>query len=72
MKLSLFHTSNSTLRRYSLALLGLLVVAGKAFGLHLTSEDLAYTLGFLSVTIGTSNWREVNAKKQDTKKEVES
>jgi hypothetical protein len=61
--MTLLHPSNNTLRRYSLALLGLLVVAGKAFGLALTSEDLALTLGFLSATIVTSNWREVRAGK---------
>lgn len=55
----LFNPSNSTLRRYSLAIAGLIVVAGKAFGLHLTSEDLALTLGFLSSAIVSSNWRSV-------------
>jgi hypothetical protein len=47
------------MRRYSLAVAGLVVVAGKAFGLALTSEDIALTLGFLSVAIGTSNWKAV-------------
>ena len=53
--MNLLHPSASTLRRYSLALLGLLVVAGKAFGLALTTEDLGLTLAFLSATIVTSN-----------------
>ena len=49
--MNLFHPSNSTIRRYSLALLGLTVVFAKAAGAHLTSEDIAYTLGFLTATI---------------------
>lgn len=51
----LFQPNESTLRRYSLALLGLSVVAAKAAGAHLTSEDLMYTLGFLTATILSSN-----------------
>lgn len=57
--MKLWHPGNSTLRRFVLALLGLLVVAGKAFGLALTSEDIALTLGFLSTVILGSNWRSV-------------
>lgn len=62
--MTLLHPSNATLRRYSLALLGLLVVAGKAFGLALTSEDIALTLGFLSTVILGSNWRSVTEIKR--------
>lgn len=61
--MTLWHPNNSTLRRFVLALLGLLVVAGKAFGLALTSEDIALTLGFLSTVILGSNWRSVTELK---------
>ena len=68
--MKLLHPSNNTLRRYSLALLGLLVVAGKAFGLALSSEDIALTLGFLSTVILGSNWRSVTELKSGKPAEV--
>lgn len=61
--MKLLHPSNNTLRRYSLALLGLVVVAAKAAGASLTSEDIALTLTFLGAAIGGSNWREVKSGK---------